>query len=96
MTQLTFAEPARAEAREARRYYEAISPDLALRFSAALDRVVRRVEADPLLWPPVKGKIRRALLTRFPYALLYRVEADAIYVLAVMHQRRKPSYWLGR
>ena len=96
MTRVTFAEPARAEAREARRYYEAISPELARRFSAAFDRAVGRIEADPLLWPPLKGKVRRILFDRFPYALIYQVEGDLVYVLTVMHQSRRPDYWRGR
>jgi len=33
---------------------------------------------------------------RFPYALLYRVEADTITILAVMHMHRRPGYWEQR
>jgi hypothetical protein len=33
---------------------------------------------------------------RFPYAVLYRPDPDEIVVVAVMHQRRRPGYWLGR
>ncbi|MBA3346286.1 MAG: type II toxin-antitoxin system RelE/ParE family toxin [Gemmatimonadales bacterium] len=35
-------------------------------------------------------------LRRFPYSLLYRIETDRIYVLAVMHHRRRPGYWTDR
>ncbi len=30
---------------------------------------------------------------RFPYAVLYAVEAGVMYVLAVGHVRRGPRYW---
>lgn len=96
MTGITFAEPAEAEATEARQYYEVISPELADRFSAALDRAIGRIEADPLLWPSLNGRLRRILFDRFPYALIYRVDTGTIKVLAVMHQSRKPGYWRSR
>jgi plasmid stabilization system protein ParE len=44
----------------------------------------------------VNAGIRRSLIRRFPYSLLYRVDADEIVVLAVMHQKRHPAYWLSR
>jgi hypothetical protein len=36
------------------------------------------------------------LLPRFPYALLYSIKPDAIWVLAVMNLKRRPMYWVGR
>lgn len=45
---------------------------------------------------PVSGALRRFLLRRFPYYLLYRVEEDWILVLAVGHHSRRPGYWRDR
>ena len=39
---------------------------------------------------------RRVLFHRFPFELIYRVEADAVVVIAVAHQRRRPGYWKSR
>ena len=50
----------------------------------------------PLSSPIERGDIRRLVLTRFPYKLLYSIEPDHLYVLAVAHQHRRPSYWVGR
>jgi toxin ParE1/3/4 len=36
------------------------------------------------------------LIKRFPYQLIYRVEADTITVYAVAHLKRKPGYWRDR
>jgi hypothetical protein len=44
----------------------------------------------------LRGEVRRRLLRRFPYALLYKIKPDSIRILAVMNLRRRPSYWLGR
>ena len=42
------------------------------------------------------GAVRRRLLRRFPYALLYKIKPDGIRVLAVMNLKRRPTYWIGR
>lgn len=93
---VTFAVAARAEAMEARRCCEAISPELALDFAGVVEQTVRRVTQDPLMWPPLTTRIRRCLSDRFPYALIYPVDGNEPYILSVMHQRRKPGYWRGR
>ncbi len=33
---------------------------------------------------------------KFPYSILYAVEKDSVYLLAIMHQKRKPLYWKNR
>jgi len=38
-------------------------------------------------------RTRRVLVRRFPYSLLYRVDPDVIFVVAVAHVRRRPGYW---
>ncbi len=40
--------------------------------------------------------IRRLVLRRFPYKLLYTVQADHVFVVAVAHQHRNPGYWTDR
>ena len=36
--------------------------------------------------------MRRLLVKRFPYQLIYRVEGDEIVIYAVAHQARRPGY----
>lgn len=40
--------------------------------------------------------MRRRLVRRFPYAVLYSISPDLIRILAVMHSRRRPMYWIER
>jgi|CXWK01.1.fsa_nt_gi plasmid stabilization system protein ParE len=94
--QVAFAAGANAEIDEARRYYAAISPQLAQDFLEATARAVRRVSQVPLMWPPLTKRIRRCLFDRFPYALISRFDGEAVYILAVVHQRQRPGYWRGR
>jgi len=36
------------------------------------------------------------VLARLPYALVYEVRDDAILILAIAHQSKRPYYWRGR
>jgi hypothetical protein len=41
-------------------------------------------------------EVRHCLVHRFPYGVLYSVESEGIFILAVMHLRRDPDYWRFR
>ena len=41
-------------------------------------------------------RVRRLLLRRHPYQLIYLVENDLIRIFAVAHLRRRPRYWRDR
>jgi plasmid stabilization system protein ParE len=43
-----------------------------------------------------KRGTRRVLLSRFPYALFYRVRGDTMEILAVYHTSRDPKKLRGR
>jgi hypothetical protein len=36
------------------------------------------------------------LLHRFPFSVIYSVEADMILVVAIAHHGRRPAYWQSR
>ena len=57
---------------------------------------LRRIAAEPKRWRKIPGDNRKLNFHRFPYAIVYSLRADAIYVRAVMHLRRRPFYWRGR
>jgi hypothetical protein len=56
------------------------------------------VAKTPGLGAPVAGHsvLRRWPLRRFPFYMIFRVDAEAVVVLAVGHERRRPEYWGGR
>jgi len=91
-----FLSPAEWEMVQAARYYESKVPLLGSEFLSEVRRVVKGIEAHPKAAPTVKGEIRRRILRRFPYAILYQVDPDEVIILAVMHLRRRPEYWHGR
>jgi plasmid stabilization system protein ParE len=93
---VTFNELAERELNEAAQYYEREQPGLGAAFILAVQRCAASIQAYPQAAPLVRGQIRRRLCERFPYGLLYTVSGDEIRVLAVMHLRRRPAYWVGR
>ncbi len=87
---------AEAEMCAAACYYETCHPGLGDRFLEEVSVVGNRIAEHPEAWPVISGQIRRCLLNRFPFGLLFRIEAKRIYVLSVMHLRREPNYWQNR
>jgi hypothetical protein len=44
----------------------------------------------------IEPEIRRSLLARFPYTIVYGIDAQTIIVIAVAHTHREPRYWIDR
>jgi plasmid stabilization system protein ParE len=87
---------AEREARDAFLWYFDRNPDAALAFDAEIERAFSAIAEAPLSAPEIEPGVRRVLLSRFPYAVLYAVEPDSIVVLAFAHTRRAPGYWRDR
>jgi plasmid stabilization system protein ParE len=96
MTAVVFLPPAQEEMTEAARYYQTQSMGLGTEFLAEVERTISAIASHPKAAPKVKQDIRRRLLKRFPFGILYVPTADEIVVLAVMHLRRRPGYWQDR
>jgi hypothetical protein len=54
------------------------------------------IEQDPERFPVVHGRLRRRLLQRFPYGVYFKVYAQTINVVGVIHGHRHPDVWLKR
>lgn len=91
-----FSPEARSEFEQAEAHYQRQQVGLDERFRAEVRSALHRIGAWPLSCPREQGDIRRLVLPRFPYKVLYSVESDHLYVIAVAHQHREPSYWVGR
>ncbi|MEQ1758563.1 MAG: type II toxin-antitoxin system RelE/ParE family toxin [Vicinamibacterales bacterium] len=92
----SFHDLAKVELNEAAEYYEREHSGLGATFVAEVERSTTTILEHPEASPIVGGTIRRKLLRRFPYALLYRVRAERVRVLAIMNLKRRPGYWVGR
>ena len=81
---------AAAEVEEAIARYAKPEVHQASAFVKDLERTEAHLRARPALYQQVAGEIRRAVLRRFPYSIVYVVEQDEVIVLGCMHQHQKP------
>jgi plasmid stabilization system protein ParE len=97
MPQRLFLEPeARDDLAEAFTWYERQRPGLGSEFLAEVARVLEVIEHAPERYAIVRGRTRRVLVHRFPYAVFYILDPDLIAVSAVMHGHRDPRRWQTR
>jgi len=96
MKSVLFLRPAELEMLDAARYYELQASGLGGDFLDKIDSAVQDIGMHPERWPVVRFNIRRRLMHRFPYALLYRIDPEEIVIQAIMHLHRRPDYWMNR
>lgn len=96
MLRLVFRAEALAELRTARDWYAAQASGLELEFARAVDAALARISRFPDSYPVVETDIRRVMLRRFPYQLLYAREGNDLVILACYHFRREPRSWRSR
>jgi hypothetical protein len=77
-------------------YYESCELGLGLDFSREVYVAIQNAMDYPTMWPEIENEVRRCLVHRFPYGVLYSVEPHGIFILAVMHLHRDPDYWKHR
>lgn len=77
-------------------YYEECEIGLGFDFSREIHATIQNALKYPEMWPQMEAEVRRCLVHRFPYGVLYSVEPHGIFILAVMHLHRDPDYWKHR
>lgn len=91
-----FLKPAQSEIDDAFAWYESQSQGLGTQFLDEFDRAFRRIMAYPLANAEIGDGLRRCLLSRFPYGIIYGIDAETVIVVAVAHLHREPRYWIDR
>jgi plasmid stabilization system protein ParE len=94
--ELEYLAEALEEAEAAARWYAERSLTAAAAFSDEIDAAESAIVRLPEAWPRFDHDTRRYLLRRFPFSIVYRVEAHRILIVAVAHSRRRPDYWSSR
>lgn len=84
------------EFNEAIEYYEDLESGMGYDFALEVHSAFKRSIAFPKAWPEIEEDIRRSLVRRFPYGILYSEEQSGIFIIAVMNLHRKPGYWKPR
>ena len=89
----SFHPEAEKEFNEAIDYYEDIEPGLGYDFALEVYSAIKRSVDFPKAWVVLDGDVRRSLVRRFPFGILYSEEKGGIFILAVMNLHREPGYW---
>ena len=87
---------ANAELNAAWNWYENQREGLGDDLLGCVDAAFAAVARAPELYVRVDGPIRRALVRRFPYIVLFREYPEYIAILAVFHTSRNPDEARGR
>lgn len=96
MRRIRWDPEAQQEAVEAAEYYAEKRPDGGAHFREHLQEAISNLRSRPSLGSPFTHRTRRRLLRGYEYSVIYVSDADEIFILAVMHHRRKPGYWTYR
>jgi hypothetical protein len=77
-------------------YYEEIESGLGYEFAIEVYSAIQRAVEFPHAWSVMDDNIRRSLVKRFPFGILYSIEQDRLLILAVMNLHQEPNYWKKR
>jgi plasmid stabilization system protein ParE len=74
-------------------WYEEHRSGLGEEFLSAVQSTLRSIEQFPEMFVFIHRDVRRAIVSRFPFAVFYLVESRRVVVLRVLHTARDPKLW---
>ena len=77
---------------------KAVDPQVASDFTGEVQAGVHLLLEYPEAGPALGRSrvLRRKVLRRFRFTLIYAIESDVIRIVAVAHESRRPGYWRMR
>jgi addiction module RelE/StbE family toxin len=88
---VTFSAEAEDQFREIQAAFRDVSRELASRFAEEVGSAVWRIEHFPLSGQDFDG-VRRVVLHRSRYLMLYMVRNDRVHVTKLVHQKENREY----
>lgn len=100
MIVVSLLDEARDEVLQAASWYEGQQSGLGLELIEELTETLRWIEEQPDRFPMLETRgsprQRRAILSRFPYMVIYDIDGEEVLVTAFAHTARRPNYWRHR
>ena len=89
------------EAARAKQWYDSVRPGLGVEFESAINAALDILEMDPIPSVPAQGAaagrgVRRIVLKRFPYDVVFVLRPGYVWVIAFAHHARRPGFWMRR
>ena len=93
---LVVRDDARRELLEAREYYDGQRQGYGERFVEAVEAEFALLLQFPQIGRRLRKNIRRRNISRWPYGIVYVLDASELVIIAIAHHRRRPEYWRSR
>jgi hypothetical protein len=98
---LSILREAELESAEAAAWYDDRQDGLGDSFLSEVAAALGRIRSDPLSFSRLETHIgpydvRRCILKRFPYLVIFAPRPNEVLVVAIAHVRRRPLFWLER
>jgi len=77
-------------------WYAERSADASVGFLSAITDALESIKSSPRRWPRYLYGMRRFVLQRFPFSVIYLDDPDVVRIVAVAHAKRQPGYWRQR
>jgi toxin ParE1/3/4 len=77
-------------------YYEKKALGLGASFLNEFEKTAKYIHDFPLASNEIDSGIRRSLMDKFEYGIIYFIHNDTVEILAIAHSKRKPNYWIKR
>jgi plasmid stabilization system protein ParE len=78
---------------KARRWYYRRTPRAASDFLLCVEETLAKLARDPLVSQRWDDDYRYRRVPRFPYVVFFRIWGQKVFVVAIVHERRKPGRW---
>ena len=96
-----FLAEAETDLLEAALWYEDRRENLGLEFHEAIIETCQEIGRNPARFPayecaPQGKDVRRAIVNRFPYVVIFEDRQDGPVIIAVAHSSRDSRFWLNR
>src|SRR5665213_1247338 len=87
---------AEADIARAHQWYEDQRPGLGDDFALCIEAALHAIRERPVSFPKVRKNVRRILIKRFPYLILFIEHPSVIIVIGIFHTSRNPVLWRNR
>ena len=96
MPKIIFHPDIEYEVKSSYTWYQKQAEGLGEDFLTELETGYEAIIELPNTWPKFQQEFRRFLLSKFPFSIIYQFNGKIIFIVAVMHNSRKPGYWIER
>ena len=77
-------------------WYNFQRDNLGNEFAVETSEMFERIKANPLQFSENYGKMRKAVMNRFPYSVFFVVKDENVYILGVFSASRNPNIMKNR